>query len=65
MTFSDSLREDTEVRLAEDNLPQSSVFELEYDIINYPVFVHNATFDSIEPAEEGKILLQCNGKVGW
>lgn len=65
VTFNDSIRDDTEVKLAEGNLLSPSVYELEYDIVKNPVFAWDATFHGIQPAKEEIILIACTGKAGW
>jgi hypothetical protein len=66
LSFDDSASRAAQAMLSEGELSSEQAYEIEWDIVNRPVFSWNAEGDmSIPPGGRTTITVTCLGKAGW
>lgn len=66
LSFDDSATRAAQAILSEGELTSEQAYELEWDIVNRPVFSWKADEDmSILPGGRMTVTVTCLGKVGW
>ena len=66
LSFDDSATRAAQALLSEGELSSEQAYEIEWDIVNRPVFYWNVEGDmSIPPGGRTTVTVTCLGKVGW
>lgn len=66
LSFEDSASRAAAAVLSEGELSGERAYELEWDMINRPVFTWSGETDvSIPPGQRATLSITCLGKVGW
>jgi len=66
LSFDDSTARVAQLAISEGDLSPEEAYELEWDMMNRPVFSReNEGETSITPGGRGTLFIRCLGKVGW
>lgn len=67
LNVNDSTKDAASAALAEGNLSDHDVYEIEYELVHKPVLVPESDLSGKEvgPGEEAVVALKCFGRAGW
>ena len=66
LSFEDSLTRSVQTAITEGDLLPEQAYELEWDMLNRPVFTWEADAAvTIPPGGQFTLFIRCLGKVGW